>query len=737
MDGMDGGTCPVRDEQLSKLIDSIRRYHPNEDMSLVEKAYNFAKTAHQDQKRKSGEPYFNHPYAVSLILADLMLDATTIAAGLLHDCVEDIEEITVETIEKDFGAEVAVLVDGVTKLSRLNFSTKEEQKIESLRKMFLAMAKDIRVVIIKLADRLHNMRTLKFQPADRQIAIAHETLDIYAPLAHRLGMNAIKWELEDLSLRYIDPEGYYTLVNLVGMKRQEREAAIRGVIETLQTELKNAGIKAEVEGRPKHFYSIYNKMKNQHKTFDQIHDLIAIRVLVNTKQECYFVLGIVHTLWSLVPGRFKDYISIPKANMYQSLHTTVVGKGGMIFEVQIRTYDMHQTAEYGIAAHWRYKEGRQADDLDQRLAWLRRILDWQDTARDPSEFGELLKTDLFPDEVFVFTPKGDVILLPRGATPLDFAYRIHSQIGNKCIGAKVNGRIVPLNSALETGDFVEVMTSPSGKPSRDWLQIVKTSEAKAKIRAWFKRTYRDENYDLGKDLLDKEAKKQGCVFSQLAKPEYLEAVCRRYSFQSLEDLFISVGYGGLNASQVINRLLEEMKRSQKIEAPETRKPRPSSDPEKRASQEQEHSHGIIVKGENNMLVRCAKCCNPLPGDAIVGYVTRGRGVSVHRADCQNMKDAGIEPDRMIEVCWENAGNTAYDAEIHLNGYDRAGLVGDLSLMFAKLGIPLNAISARKCEDGFTVTISMTLSIQNTQQLDNVLKQLRKRSDVIEVYRVSQ
>ncbi|MBE5766006.1 MAG: bifunctional (p)ppGpp synthetase/guanosine-3',5'-bis(diphosphate) 3'-pyrophosphohydrolase [Clostridiales bacterium] len=700
-------------------------------MSLVERAYFFAKNAHKDQKRKSGEPYFIHPYQVSLILASFMLDATTIAACLLHDCIEDIEEVTFESIEKDFGSEVAVLVDGVTKLTRLNFTTKEDQKIESLRKMFLAMAKDIRVVLIKLADRLHNMRTLKFQAPDRQAAIARETLDIYAPLAHRLGMNAIKWELEDLSLRYIDPESYYTLVNLVGMKRQEREDTIRQVIEALQAEIKAAGIKAEVEGRPKHFYSIYNKMKSQNKTFDQIHDLIAIRVLVNTKQECYHVLGLVHTLWSLVPGRFKDYISLPKANMYQSLHTTVVGMGGKTFEVQIRTHEMHQTAEFGIAAHWRYKEGKQADELDQRLTWLRRILDWQDTARDPGEFGELLKTDLFSDEVFIFTPKGDVILLPRGATPLDFAYRIHSQIGNKCIGAKVNGRIVPLSSSLETGDFVEVMTSPSGKPSRDWLQIVKTSEAKAKIRAWFKHTYRDENLELGKDMLEKEAKRQNTVLSQLARPEYLEPVYRRYSMQSLDDLYVSVGYGALNAVQVINRLMEEYKKTQKIEVPEVK---PTPEPEKARTQSS-HSHGIIVKGETGLSVRFARCCSPLPGDAIVGYITRGRGVSVHRADCQNMRDSGIETGRLIDVQWENAGDTAYSAEIQLLGYDRAGLVGDLSMMFAKLGVPLDAIAAKKADDGFSVSIAMTLSIQNTQQLDNILKQLRKRSDVIEVYRL--
>ena len=479
------GNCPYI--SVDELIEKIRRYHPDDDMDLVRRAYAFSEEAHREQRRKSGDPYFVHPCAVAVILADLMLDATTIAAGLLHDCVEDVECVTAQTIGERFGQDVELLVDGVTKLSKLDFSSREEQQAESLRKMFLAMAKDIRVVLIKLADRLHNMRTLKYQKPERQVPIARETLDIYAPLAHRLGVYTIKWELEDLSLRYLDPDGYYDLVAKVGMRREEREKLIASVTQQLQDSLRKTGIKAEIEGRPKHFYSIYKKMKSQNKTFDQINDLIAIRVLVNTQQDCYYVLGVVHTLWPQVPGRFKDYISVPKANMYQSLHTTVVNQGWP-FEVQIRTFEMHRTAEYGIAAHWRYKEGKQIDELDTKLSWLRRILDWQSEARDSSDFGELLKFDLFADEVFVFTPKGDVVSLPRGATPLDFAYRIHSAVGNRCIGAKVNGRIVPLSSSLETGDFVEVMTSQASHgPSRDWLNIVKTSEAKAKIRAWLKK----------------------------------------------------------------------------------------------------------------------------------------------------------------------------------------------------------------------------------------------------------
>ena len=557
--------CPYI--SVEELIEKIRRYHPDDNMDLVRRAYAFSEQAHREQRRKSGDPYFVHPCAVAVILADLMLDATTIAAGLLHDCVEDVECVTTQTIAEMFGQDVELLVDGVTKLSKLNFSSREEQQAESLRKMFLAMAKDIRVVLIKLADRLHNMRTLKYQKPERQVPIARETLDIYAPLAHRLGVYTIKWELEDLALRYIDPDGYYDLVAKVGMRREEREKLIASVTRQLQDSLRKTGIKAEIEGRPKHFYSIYKKMKSQNKTFDQINDLIAIRVLVNTQQDCYYVLGVVHTLWPQVPGRFKDYISVPKANMYQSLHTTVVNQGRP-FEVQIRTFEMHRTAEYGIAAHWRYKEGKQIDELDTKLSWLRRILDWQSEARDSSDFGELLKFDLFADEVFVFTPKGDVISLPRGATPLDFAYRIHSAVGNRCIGAKVNGRIVPLSSSLETGDFVEVMTSQASHgPSRDWLNIVKTSEAKAKIRAWLKKEEREENVIKGKEMLTAEAKKAGYTMAQLTKADILEPVFKRYSLASLDDLYATIGFGGLSTLQLLNRLAEEYKKQNKAEAP--------------------------------------------------------------------------------------------------------------------------------------------------------------------------
>ena len=721
---------------VDELIARIQKYHPDDDMDLVRQAYDFAEKAHAHQVRKSGDPYFCHPCAVAIILTDLMLDATTIAAGLLHDCVEDVEGCTLDGIRAQFGDEVALLVDGVTKLSQLNFANREEAQAETLRKMFLAMAKDIRVVLIKLADRLHNMRTLKYQRPERQVPIARETLDIYAPLAHRLGVYTIKWELEDLSLRYLDPEGYYELVRLVGMKREEREQLIAQVTQELKTRLSEAGIKCEIDGRPKHFYSIYKKMKSQNKSFDQINDLIAIRVLVNTKQDCYFVLGIVHTIWPQVPGRFKDYISMPKANMYQSLHTTVVNQGRP-FEVQIRTFEMHRTAEYGIAAHWRYKEGKAADELDNKLSWLRRILDWQSDAKDPGDFSELLKFDLFADEVFVFTPRGDVISLPRGATPLDFAYRIHSAVGNRCIGAKVNGRIVPLAHQLETGDFVEVMTSSSSHgPSRDWLNIVKTSEAKAKIRAWLKKEQREDNIVHGKELLEREAKRLGYSMSQLSKPELVETLYKRYSVQSYDDVCAMVGFGGLSTIQVLNRLIDEYKKTQKAEdvappMPEVNKPEEAPKKQTRSS-----SNGVIVKGESGMLVRFAKCCSPLPGDKIIGYITRGRGVSVHRADCVSLKDPGVEKDRLIEVEWENqADGGTYDAEIRILCYNRTGLLAELSVLFASMEVPVSAISAHTLKDN-TFIFNISLVIKNTQQLNKIIKELNKWPDIIEVSRVS-
>ena len=731
---------------VDDLLAKIAKNHPDGDLALVEKAYQFANRAHAGQKRRSGEPYIIHPLSVADTLADLSLDPTTIAAGLLHDCVEDIEEITTETIEQEFGSEVALLVDGVTKLSRLDFTSREEQQAESLRKMFLAMGKDIRVVLIKLADRLHNMRTLKYQKPERQLPIARETLDVYAPLAHRLGIFAIKWELEDLSLRYIDPEGFYQMVELVGAKRKEREHIVELVVEQLREQLKIAGIHCDITGRPKHLYSIYKKMKTQHKSFDQIYDLFAVRVLVDTVPDCYATLGVVHTLWTQVPNRFKDYISMPKGNMYQSLHTTVVGTTGELrgqtFEVQIRTWEMHRTAEFGIAAHWRYKEGKQADKLDDKLYWLRQILDWQNDTRDPSEFMDALRVDLFADEVFVFTPKGDVVNLPRGATPIDFAYRIHSAIGNKCVGAKINGRIVTLDTPLETGDFVEVLTSSTSHgPSRDWLKLAATAEAKSKIRSFFKREQHDENAEKGRDMLEHEAKRLGYSLGQLTRPEFLESIYRRYSLHSLDDVFVTVGFGGLSSSQIINRLAEELRKTTKaVEPPPEIKPVAPNPPKDDKRSGGHAQQGVIVEGGSGMLVRFAHCCNPLPGDDIVGYITRGRGVSVHRRDCTNMADMLLEPERFIPVRWESESGAGYEAGIRVIANDRMGLLADISVMLAQMEVPIVAVSARTDraarQQKNTTTIDLVLAIRDTGQLEDIIKRLLRRGDIIEVFRTN-
>ena len=736
-------TPTPHDQAIEAILAKIAKFHPNDDLSLVERAYAFAYEAHKDQVRKSGEPYIIHPISVAQTLADLMLDGTTIAAGFLHDCVEDCEGVTVDTMKQMFGAEVALLVDGVTKLNRLDFTSKEEQQAESLRKMFLAMGKDIRVVLIKLADRLHNMRTLRHQKPERQVPIAKETLDVYAPLAHRLGIFAIKQELEDLSFRYIDPEAYAQLTELVGQKRREREHVIELVMSTLKAALEAQGIKCEISGRPKHFYSIYRKMKLQNKTFDQIHDLFAVRVLVDNVQNCYAALGVVATLWTQLPNRFKDYISMPKGNMYQSLHTTVVGTTGELrgqtFEVQIRTYEMHRTAEYGIAAHWRYKEGKQTDKLDDKLHWLRQILDWQDETRDPHEFMDALKTDLFSDEVFVFTPKGDIVNLPRGATPIDFAYRIHSAIGNKCIGAKVNSRIVTLDTELETGDFVEVMTSSSSKgPSQDWLKLCKTSEAKSKIRAYFKREFRDEHLSKGREMLELEAKRLNYALSHLTKNEYLEPVYKRYSLRTLDDLCITVGLGALSSGQVINRLIEEYKKANRVNEPApVAAPQPKEGERKKPAAES-RSHGVIVEGEPGMLVRFARCCTPLPGDDIVGYITRGRGVSVHRRDCTNMADMMATPERFIPVRWDTGASSGYEASIRIIAYDRVGLLADISMLLTQMEIPITAIAARadKKSAQNVTTIDLTLSIKDMTQLEYIINRLLKRGDIEEVFRTS-
>ena len=721
-------------KNCEELIATLVRYHPEANVDLVERAYKFAEKAHEGQFRKSGEPYFTHPLTVASILAKLMLDAPTIAAGLLHDTVEDCEGVTSEVIEKEFGQEVELLVDGVTKLKRLDFTSKADQQAESIRKMILAMSKDIRVVLIKLADRMHNMRTLKSQPPESQKRIAQETLDIYAPLAHRLGVYKIKQELEDLCLRYLDPEGYQNLIIKVGMKRAEREESIHQVMQALSVKLDEMKIHYDIDGRPKHFYSIYRKMVLQHKPFEQIFDLIAIRVLVDSVQDCYAVLGIVHTLWKQVPNRFKDYISMPKPNMYQSLHTTVVGDNGMPFEVQIRTYEMHRIAEYGIAAHWRYKEGKQvADSLDNKLYWLRQILDWQNDTRDSEEFIKSLKVDLFSDEIFVFTPTGEIIDLPKGATPIDFAYRIHSAVGNKCVGAKVNGRIVTLDTELNTGDFVEIITQQNSKgPSRDWLKIVKTSQAKAKIRQFYKKELKEENIASGKQMLEYEAKRQSTSLSALLKSDYLEPILRKFSFADIDDMYAAVGSGGLTSVQVVTRLVEEQRNHEKPLVPVA--PRTQVEPNTmRNAHASDEAGGIRVAGLPGCQVHFAKCCAPLPGDEIIGYITRGRGVTIHSKECVNVNPAH-DPARWVEAEWGDGANSSYNGSLQIIAQDRHNLLADLMGYLSALKITVTAVNAR-LNSNQTCTIEVTLQVASKQELDWVIRQIAKRQDTIEIYRI--
>ncbi len=721
---------------LDQMLNRVQKYHPGDGYLLVEKAWKFANKAHAGQFRKSGEPYFSHPWLVASILTDLMIDPPTIAAGLLHDTVEDCEGITLDTIRAEFGEEVADLVDGVTKLNKLDFANREEAQAESLRKMILAMSRDIRVVLIKLADRLHNMRTLRFQPEDRRVAIARETLDIYAPLAHRLGVYALKQELEDLSLKYIDPEGYNRIVHLVGMKRQEREESIRLVISELSERLDQQHIHYDIDGRSKHFYSIYRKMVLQQKSFDQIYDLIAIRVIVDTIPDCYTVLGIVHTLWNQVPGRFKDYISVPKANMYQSLHTTVVGgrKIPFPFEVQIRTWEMHRVAEYGIAAHWRYKEGASREDnLDHKLFWVRQMLDWQTETRDSREFLDTLKTDLFSEEVFLFTPKGDVISMPKGATPLDFAYRIHSAVGNQCVGAKINGKIVPLDTPLATGDRVEILTSASSKgPGTDWLRICKTPQAKAKIRQFLKKALKAENVELGHSMIEKECARRGVRMSDLVHPEYYEPILKRTGFTDFDDICGAVGYGGMAAVYVVSKLIEEQKAKEEP-VPAVQSVEDLVSEEKRLSQHRAH-HGIVLTGNEDLdiPVRFAKCCSPVPGDEIVGYITRGRGVTIHKAGCVNAATGGEE--RLIPVEWASDGQDTFYATVTIIAYDRVNMLGEIATIIGENNVSIRAASIQNDDKTRISTIRLTLDVHSREEMNKVMGALRNKSDILDVYR---
>lgn len=714
---------------LEQLTSLIKKNNKNANLELVERSYLFAEEAHENQRRYSGEPYISHPLEVAYILAELNMDVYAICAGILHDVVED-TFITVDVIQINFGNDIAALVDGVTKIGKIQFVNKEQRQAESLRKMIIAMAQDIRVVIVKLADRLHNMRTLSAMREEKQKEKARETLDIYAPLAHRLGISKIKVELEDLALRYLDEEMYYTIAEKVALRKKEREAFIDDVKQRLDEKLKSAGIDAKIEGRAKHFYSIYKKMQKG-KDFEEIYDLFAIRALVNTVKDCYGVLGFAHTLWNPLPGRFKDYIATPKPNMYQSLHTTVFGKGAEPFEIQIRTYEMHRTAEYGIAAHWKYKEGKSgaSDNFEQKLTWIRELMEFEKELNNSDEFMETVKTDLFDDEVFVFTPHSKVIQLPNGACPLDFAYRIHSDIGNRCVGAKVNGKMVPITYKLQNGDIVEIITNPNSKgPSRDWLNIVVSSHAKNKIKTFFKKLDREENIIRGKEALEKEAKKSSIAFNKIVNNARLDFVKKRFNVKSWDDLFSAIGYGGIKSGLVFQRIKEHFKDDFDIQEEK-------EDIKLVKETTNDVSKLINIQGQTDLAVFFSKCCNPVPGDNIVGYITKNRGVSIHRSDCINIANT-IEKNRLINVSWNQntSASEAFRADIRIIANDRDGLVVETSTLINNEGISMSSFSADVDSKGDCI-VKVCLNVKNKSQLEQLFKKVKNISGIKRIYRV--
>jgi len=722
---------------IQDIVSEMKKKNRRADTKLVMKAYEFAKEKHGDQKRKSGEPYIIHPVQVAYILASLELDESTICAALLHDILED-TETTKKEVVTEFSEEIYDMVDGVTKLGKLNYTSQEEQQVENYRKMFLAMGKDIRVILIKLADRLHNMRTLKFLTRDRQIANARETMDLYAPLANRLGMYSLKWELEDLAFKYLYPEEFREIVEGIDKKREERLEFINMIMDELHIQLKKQRIEAEITGRAKHLYSIYRKMKRDNKTLDQIYDLFALRIIVNSVKDCYAALGIVHDLYNPMPGRFKDYISVPKPNMYQSLHTTLIGPKGTPFEVQIRTWDMHRIAEFGIAAHWAYKEANKTKKsnvtvAEDKLAWLRETLEWQKDMQDPQEFLNTLKTELFEDEVYVFTPRGEIKVLPRGATPIDFAYNIHAEIGHHMTGCKINSKMMPIVTALKSGDIVEIITSDQAKgPSRDWLKFVKSSSAKTKIQQWYKKNEREANIEKGKDLIEKEIKRVGMNYDQIFKTEFVQVALDRYKYTSVEDMYASVGFGAMTASKIIARILEEYRKEHKEENVD--KTLEELSKEKIGVRTKASHTGVVVEGIDNCLVKLSKCCNPVPGDEIVGYITRGRGVSIHRKSCLNVTDlVTSEEARMIDVYWANQEKSAYQVEIEIFANDRSGLLADIINMISATKSKMLAVSSRANREKIAIT-ELTIEIENVEALNNVIKSLRKIDSVYEVKR---
>jgi len=720
---------------IEHLIEKVKGYNPKCNTEKIIAAYELAKNAHGDQKRISGTPYITHPLAVAEIVADMKLDCDSICAALLHDVVED-TQYTREDVAQMFGEQVALLVDGVTKLEKIQFSTKEERDMENLRKMFLAMASDIRVIIIKFADRVHNMTTLISMSEEKQREKARETLSVFAPLAHRLGMYKIKWELEDLSLKYIDPVAFREIVEGINQKRQEREAYIDTIKRDIKEKLTEIGVKCTIDGRPKHFYSIYRKMFTQNKTLDQIYDLFAVRIITENLSDCYAALGVAHELYKPMPGRFKDYIAMPKPNMYQSLHTTVVGHDGVPFEIQIRTREMHEIAENGVCAHWKYKEGKASKsdgELEQKFQWIKQLLEIQQDSKDEEEFLQALRIDLFTDQVFVFSPKGDVLSFPAGATPIDFAFSIHSAVGCKMQGAKVNGKIVNLDYQLQNGDIVEIITSSAiHGPSKDWLKIVKTSQARNKIHQWFKKEKREENIEKGMEMLEKEMKRQGYGDLGLTSDEYIEMLVKRYGFTSSEDLYSNIGYGGIQLSNVITKLKDEYKK--RNTDPELKLLETTNSAAKKAKKSS--GNGIVVQGIDNCLIRYSKCCNPVPGDKIIGYITRGRGVSIHRQDCVNVTALYTDDEekkRLMDVFWENTDQELFLANLKIVGNDRDGLLIDAATAMTESKVTVKAINARSTKDSMAI-IEASVEIKDTVQLDNLINKLKNIKDVVDVTR---
>lgn len=722
---------------IQDVINKRKEHARRVDTKLIQRAFQLADDKHKDQCRHSGEPYIIHPLNVAYILADTGLDDNTLCAALLHDVVED-TEVTDEDIRKEFGEEIADMVAGVTKLGEMMFTSVEERQAEDYRKMFLAMGKDIRVILIKLADRLHNMRTLKYLKRERQIANAKETMEIYAPLANRLGLYSMKWELEDLAFKYLYPEEYHELVEGINKKREERLQFIEKIMDDIRVALKKQHIEAEVTGRAKHLYSIYRKMKRDNKTLDQIYDLFALRILVNSVKDCYAALGVVHELYNPMPGRFKDYIAVPKPNMYQSIHTTLLGEKGTPFEVQIRTWDMHRIAEYGIAAHWAYKEAsyfsgrKQAVKVEEdKLAWLRETLEWQKEMQDPQEFLDTLKTELFEDEVYVFTPKGAIKVLPRGATPIDFAYSIHAEIGHHMTGCKINSKMMPIITPLKSGDIIEIITSDHAKgPSRDWLKFVKSTSAKNRIKSWFKKAQREENVEKGKELIEKEIKRIGLSHADLFKTEYIDPMLEKYRYKNLEEMYAAVGFGANSSVKVIARVLQEYRKEHKEEDLEEKMEvlRKQKDKKTKPS-----NSGVVVKGIDNCLVKLSKCCNPLPGDEIVGYITKGRGVSVHRKDCVNVKDLLTEENRMIDVEWYQEAKETYDVNIEVMANDRSGLLVDILNALKESKAKLMGVNTKTTKERIAM-MDIALEVENIQELNQVQKAIRKVDSVYEVRR---